>query len=164
MRGFLASTAVLGVIAVGGVPALGLVMTGEETTPSDERTATAPKSDRQGPPPWARGRGGAEGADDKVGPDQGPPAWARGGADGKQRGAPPGWARNHGGATPHGWAVREWAHCLADASKGLEAGQRPDPAACGEKPVSPGQAKSDKAKPQKAKPEKAKQPKAGRPG
>jgi len=130
MRGFLASTAVLGVIAVGGVPALGLVMTGEETTPSDQRTATGSEREAEGPPPWA--------------------------AQGKNRTTPPGWARNHGGAAPHGWAVREWAHCVAAAAQGLEPGQRLDRAgACGEKPAPPGQAK---------KPDKAKQPKAGRSG
>lgn len=135
-------------------------MTGEETTPSDQRSATVPKSDRQGPPPWARGRG--DGGDDRAGQDEGPPAWARGGADGRQRGAPPGWTRNHGGATPHGWAVREWAHCLADATKDLGPGERLDrAAACGEKPMSPGQAKAGHTKAAKA--DKAKQPKAGRP-
>ena len=145
MRGFLASTAVLGVIAVGGVPALGLAMTGEETTPEDQRSAAAPEDEREGPPPWARGRGGPKAADE-AGPDQGPPAWARGGADGKQRGTPPGWVRNHGGATPHGWAVRDWAHCLADAAKDLEPGQTLDPArACGDKPASPGKVKQGKA-------------------
>lgn len=136
-------------------------MTGEETTPTERPTATSSEDDREGPPPWARGRGGPGDADDKAGPDKGPPAWARGGADGKQRGAPPGWARNHGGATPHGWAVREWAQCLADAAKGLGPGQRLDPvAACGEKPASPGKLKQGQA----GKPDKAKQPKAGRPG
>ena len=161
MRGFLASTAVLAVITVGGVPALGLAMTGEETTPEDRPTATSSDDDREGPPPWARGRGGRGGAGDEAGPDQGPPAWARGGTDGKQRGAPPGWVRNHGGATPHGWAVGEWAHCLADAAQGLEPGQRPDrTAACGEKPMSPGHVKQGRT----AKPDKPQQPKAGRPG
>jgi len=161
MRGFLASTAVLGVIAVGGVPALGLAMTGEETAPAEQRTATGSEDDREGPPPWARGRGGPKGADDKARPDQGPPAWAGGGTDGTQRGTPPGWARNHGGATPHGWAVREWAHCLADAAKDLEPGQRLDrTAACGEKPASPGEVKKGQA----GKHGKAKQPKAGRSG
>ncbi len=161
MRGFLASTAVLGVIAVGGVPALGLVMTGEETTPSDQRTATERDDDREGPPPWARGRGRTKGADDKADADQGPPAWARGGAGGKQRGTPPGWARNHGGATPHGWAVREWAHCVAGASQALEPGRRLDKAgACGEKPTSPGHATQGQAgKP--VKPDKADKPRTG---
>jgi hypothetical protein len=158
MRGFLASTAVLGVIAVGGVPAIGLAMTGEETAPTDQRTATDPEGDREGPPPWARGRGGPKDADDKAGPDQGPPAWARGGADGKQRGTPPGWARNHGGATPHGWAVRAWAHCRADAAQGREPGEGRDAiAACGEKPASPGEVKQGQA----GKPGKAKKPKTG---
>jgi hypothetical protein len=158
MRGFLASTAVLGVIAVGGVPAIGLAMTGEETAPSEQRTAAAPEGEREGPPPWARGRGGPKGADDKADPDKGPPAWARGGADGKQRGTPPGWARNHGGATPHGWAVRAWAHCVADAAKDLEPGRRLDrTGACGEKPASPGQVKKDQA----GKPDKPNKPKTG---
>jgi hypothetical protein len=158
MRGFLASTAVLGVIAVGGVPALGLVMTGEETTPTDQRTATGPEDDREGPPPWARGRGGTKKADDEAGADKGPPAWASGGAGGKQRGTPPGWARNHGGATPHGWAVRAWAHCLADAAEDLEPGQRRDrTGACGDKPASPGKVKQG----QSGKPDKAPKPKTG---
>jgi hypothetical protein len=105
MRGVVAATAVLGVVAIAGLPTLALTLADEETGP---RTGTSRVE-----------RGG-------------PPGWARAGHD-----VPPGWARNHAGAAPHGWAVREWAHCVADAAQ-LSDGERLDPEArCGAKPKPP---------------------------
>ena len=121
MRGLVATTAVLGVLAIGGLPALALTLAAEETRPDAEPTTTLVQdpddTGRPGRPPWAQG---------------------------EDREPPPGWTRNHGGATPHGWAVREWASCMGDAAAGREPGAQPDPSgACGEKPLSPGQAKKE---------------------
>lgn len=183
MKGLVATTAVLGVLAIGGLPALALTLAAEETGPDAEPTTTlvedADDTGRPGPPPWAQGRGPGEergGEDDsETEDDEGdPPAWAQ-----RQDGAPPpGWARNHEG-TPHGWAVREWASCLADGAAENEPGERVDPETdCGPKPVPPGEAKKGpgatgqppgqqgRTEPpgQAAKPEKTKKAKPGRPG
>lgn len=125
MKGLVATTAVLGVLAIGGLPALALTLAAEETG-------------RDTQPPSTLG-------------------WAKG----TDREPPPGWVRNHGGATPHGWAVREWAHCRADQA----AGRADAEADCGPKPVSPGHAKKPSgpdSDPEKSK--KPKKPKAGRAG
>jgi len=183
MKGLVATTAVLGVLAIGGLPALALTLAAEETGPDAEPATTLVEdtdgTGRPGPPPWAQERGPGEERDaDDAGEraeDEGdPPAWAQ-----RQNGAPPpGWARNHEG-TPHGWAVREWASCLADEAAEDEPGERVDPETdCGPKPVPPGEAKKgsgvtgqpprqqDRTEPpgQAAKPEKTKKAKPGRPG
>jgi hypothetical protein len=133
MRGLLAATAVLGVVAIGGLPVLALALADAETGPdagvsaqvSDQVSAGAL---RPGPPPWAHGHGKRDDDTDD------PPGWARHGDL-----VPPGWAKNHAGRSPHGWAVREWAHCVADAAADLDGGQKLDPeAACGERPTPPG--------------------------
>jgi hypothetical protein len=184
MKGLVATTAVLGVLAIGGLPALALTLAAEETGPDADPTTTLVEdtgtAGRPGPPPWAQGRGPGEerGPDEDEGSeadDGGTPGWARGEDDGP----PPGWARNHAGATPHGWAVREWASCLADGAAENEPGDRVDPETdCGPKPVPPGEAKKgpgvtgqppgqqDRTEPpgQAAKPEKTKKAKPGRPG
>ena len=181
MKGLVATTAVLGVLAIGGLPALALTLAVEETGPDAEPTTTLVEdtddTNRPGPPPWAQGRGPDEerggDEDDSEAEDEGTPGWARG-----DDAPPPGWIRNHAGATPHGWAVREWAHCRADLAADREPGERVDEADCGDKPVSPGQAKKtpgvtgqtpgqqDRTEPpgQAAKPEKTKKAKPGRPG
>ena len=189
MRGLLATTAVLGVLAIGGLPVLALTLAADETAPAEEPATTlVDDTGRPGPPPWAQGRGPGEdrGEEDESTDAEGegePPAWAR-----RQDGAPPpGWARNHPGKTPHGWAVREWALCLAEEAENLGPGERVDPETdCGGKPVSPGEAKrsegtgqppgpqgrsgapgqQDRAEPpgQAKKPEKDKQPKSGQSG
>ncbi len=148
MRGLLATTAVLGVLAIGGLPALALTLAADETDPAQEPATTlAEDTGRPGPPPWAQGRGPGEDRgdeDDGAEPEDedGPPAWAQG----EDRQPPPGWARNHPGRTPHGWAVREWALCLAEEAENRGPGERVDPETdCGGKPVSPGQAKKSGA-------------------
>jgi len=213
MKGLVTSTAMLGVLAFGGLPALALTLAADEAEPAEEPASTlvgdVADTARPGPPPWAQGRGpgadrGADDADqddtddtddtderadaeeraDTEGGGDGPPPWAQG----ETREPNPGWARNHDGAMPHGWTVRAWAHCLADQAGDLERGQRVDPeAACGGKPVSPGEARKASGAaaqppggqgrsaapgqqdrdvpPGKAtKPEKTKQPRAGRNG
>ena len=145
MRGLLAATAVLGVVAIGGLPVLALALADAETGPDPQVSAQVSTAAlRPGPPPWAHGHG-KPGRDDKAGDDHkagedrdddadGPPGWARHGDL-----VPPGWARNHAGRSPHGWAVREWAHCVADAAADLDGGQKLDPeAACGKRPTPPG--------------------------
>jgi hypothetical protein len=106
MRGIVAATAVLGVVAIAGLPSLALTL-------ADDDTGTGTGSsrvERDGPPGWARAR----------------------------HDVPPGWARNHAGAAPHGWAVREWAHCVADAAAHRAEGEKLDPeAACGARPEPP---------------------------
>ncbi|HEX4978086.1 MAG TPA: hypothetical protein VFV40_09500 [Nocardioides sp.] len=156
MRGLVATTAVLGVLAIGGLPALALTLAAEETGPDSEPATTLVEDDgRPGPPPWAQGRGQDKDRDEKrpdgMGDDtdgdtdEGTPPWA----EGEDRQPPPGWMRNHDGATPHGWAVREWAHCLGDDAGTEEPGETVGPRSdCGEKPVPPGHA------PKPAKPEK----------
>ena len=133
MRGLLAATAVLGVVAIGGLPVLALTLADAETGPDAQVGAAAR---RPGPPPWAHGHGKPD-QDDKAGEDRdgkGPPGWARHGHL-----VPPGWAKNHAGRSPHGWAVRDWAHCVADAAADLDSGEKLDPeAACGERPTPPG--------------------------
>jgi hypothetical protein len=116
MRGLLAATAAVGVLAIGGLPALALTLAGEETGPEHRRAAVSQRA--PGPPPWAHEK-------------------ARGWMRHHDR-VPPGWARNHAGRTPHGWAVRTWAHCVADAAAGLAPGEKLDPvSACGERPERP---------------------------
>lgn len=149
MKGLVATTAVLGVLAIGGLPALALTLASEETGPDTEPTTTlvedADDTGRPGPPPWAQGRGPGEDRGDEGDSeteDEGEPGWARGGNDEP----PPGWARNHDGRIPHGWAVREWASCLADQAGDRQPGEPVDPeGVCGEKPESPGQAKRSDA-------------------
>jgi hypothetical protein len=142
VRGLLAATAVVGVLAIGGLPTLALTLADEETG-SDRSTAASQQ--QPGPPPWAHGK--ARGHEKRSGDDRahqdkqkdkaGHPGWMR--HDGR---VPPGWARNHAGRTPHGWAMRAWAHCVVDAAAGLTDGEKLDPvAACGERPEPP---KSDK--------------------
>lgn len=139
MRGLVATTAVLGVLAIGGLPALALTLAAEETGPGREPATTLVQdSESPGPPPWAHGRGRPEGPGDDVEAEgEGVPPWATGG----DREPPPGWERNHDGATPHGWAVREWARCVAAEAGDREPGDRLDrEAACGPRPVPPGHA------------------------
>ena len=142
MRGLVASTAVLGVLAIGGVPALAMTLTSDEAEPRQEPATTLAEDDddaaRSGPPAWAQN------------PDRQPP---------------PGWARNHAGAKPYGWTVRAWAYCLSQAEADRGAGESVSPRArCGEKPAKPAKA-GKAAKPDKPdKPEKATKPKAGRSG
>lgn len=152
MRGLLAATAVLGVVVIGGLPVLALTLADSETGSGDTVTLSGAGGE-PGPPPWAHGHGQkgkadhAKGRDDK-GPDdaeaedrdddRGQPGWARRGDA-----VPPGWAKHRPGATPHGWAMRTWAHCVADAAARLDEGEKLDPEdACGtrpEPPAAPGQ-------------------------
>ncbi len=137
MRGILAATAVVGVLAIGGLPALALTLADQETE-SDRSTAASQRP--PGPPPWAHGnaRGHEKpGQDDRDKGRQedksGAPGWMR--HDGR---VPPGWTRNHAGRPPHGWAMRAWAHCVTDAAAGLDDGEKLDPeAACGRRPEPP---------------------------
>lgn len=174
MKGLVATTAVLGVLAVGGLPALALTLATEETGPYEEPATTlAQDPDRPGPPPWAHGRGGTEGSEGDVEAEgEGVPPWATG----EDREPPPGWERNHGGATPHGWAVREWARCVAEEAGDREPGERLEPGSDCVRPVPPGRAKKlpgataqapgqqerDEPPGRAGKPEKTKKPKAGR--
>jgi hypothetical protein len=146
MRGVVAATAVLGVLTVGGLPAAALVVAAEETRTPDAAVA----QERTGPPPWANGQ--ARGHDEdkgKAGQDEAPRATRpendekrEGAQRGRRDGPPPGWGRHHQGRSPHGWAVREWARCLAGAAAELPEGQRLDPhGSCGGKPEPPGHAK-----------------------
>jgi hypothetical protein len=150
MRGLVAATAVLGVVVIGGLPVLALTLADSETGSGE--TVTPPWADRRpGPPPWAHGRDGKpdhgsrsddQGPDDEArdsdeaedrGHDHGQPGWARHGDA-----VPPGWAKHRAGATPHGWAMRTWAHCVADAAAKLDQGEKLDPeAACGPRPEPP---------------------------
>ena len=147
MRGLVASTALLGALALGGVPALALTLASDETEPRQAPATTlAEESDegRSGPPPWAQGRdrGDDAGERDDEGDDEGPPAWAQG----PERQAPPGWARNHAGGKPYGWRVRAWAYCVSQAEADREAGESVSPRArCGEKPAKPAKAAKPKA-------------------
>lgn len=158
MRGLVTTTAVLGVLAIGGLPALALTLAAEETGPDVESTTTlVGGADHVGkPPPWAQGHGPGEDRDTRPG--------VRGGHD----------------EAPHGWAVRQWAHCLADAARDREPGERLDSGSeCGGKPVPPGHAKRQlgataqapgqqerdeppgrAGKPEKTKPEKTNKPDA----
>ena len=151
MRGLLAATAVLGVVVIGGLPVLALTLADSETGGSE--TTTLVGADRQpGPPAWAHGHGRAGKPDHARGEDadearededrdaDGQPGWARHGDA-----VPPGWAKHRAGATPHGWQMRTWAHCVADAAARLDEGEKLDPeSACGtrpEPPAAPGQAR-----------------------
>jgi hypothetical protein len=70
----------------------------------------------------------ADTADMGRGPGDVPPGWAK----------HPGKIRGHG----HGMAMRQWAHCVGDATRGLADGERLDrEQACGGRPVPPGQLK-----------------------
>ena len=103
MRGVLVAAAVVGALAVGGLPALALVTTSQDGAPAP---AAAVRAERAGPPPWAKGPGRGQQGKDKVG---------------------------------HGTAMREWAHCVGDAARKLDPGEKLDPeAACGDKPTPPG--------------------------
>lgn len=149
MRGLLAATAVLGVVVIGGLPVLALTLADSETGGSE--TVALAGADQPGPPPWAHGHGRAgkpdhakgpddqesgDEADDEAedrGADRGEPGWARRGDA-----VPPGWAKHRPGETPHGWAMRTWAHCVADAAAKLDDGEKLDPeAACGTRPEPP---------------------------
>lgn len=135
MKGLVATTAVLGVLAIGGLPALALTLAADETERAEEPSTTLAEGppDAPGPPPWAQG---------------------------ENRQPPPGWVRNHGGARPHGWAVREWAHCRADAARSGQAGGPGGPEVdCGPKPAPPekaarGQDNAEKGKSSKDRAEK----------
>ncbi len=148
MRGLVAATAVLGVIAIGGLPVLALTLADAETGTGDTTPTAADR--RPGPPPWAHGQGKdgkpakpdkAKGddrdeADDED--DDGAEADARPGWAGRADQVPPGWAKHHPGRAPHGWAMREWAHCVGDAAADLTSGEKLDPeAACGARPEPP---------------------------
>jgi hypothetical protein len=114
MRGIVAATAVLGVLAIGGLPVLALTLADSETSSQD--TARPAADQRPGPPPWAHayGRDGKPAKPDKLHKDKskdkaerpdrddaddgdddrgtdGPPGWARGGDQ-----VPPGWAKHAG--------------------------------------------------------------------
>jgi hypothetical protein len=131
---------VLGVLAIGGLPALALTLA-QDTPAGTSREADA---DREaGPPPWAHGKAHGHdkaGKDDRVDKDKqkdkdrdGTPGWMR--HDGQ---VPPGWAKHHPGKVPHGWEMRAWARCVADAATALPDGATLDPeSACGERPSPP---------------------------
>jgi hypothetical protein len=128
MKGVLAATAVLGALAIGGLPGLALSLAADDTGSSS--TAPARLDGPPGPPAWAHGaargrdKDRADRADkDKAdkdksdkGDDDAEVRPGTGRPDGRHRGwakqggaVPPGWARNHPGMTPHGWTVREQA-------------------------------------------------------
>lgn len=143
MKGLLAATAVLGVLAIGGLPTLALTLADNET--GADTAAQVDSADQPGPPPWAHGhakghqKDGKPAKKDKAGRDEqgaggdGRPGWARNGGQ-----VPPGWAKNHPGRSPHGWAMRDWAHCLADAAGELGQGEKLDvEAVCGARPAHP---------------------------
>lgn len=151
----MAATAVVGVLAIGGLPTLALTLADGETTADTTSVADTPR--QPGPPPWAQGRAKghhkqdrddkdarkdkSDAGDNREGGD-GVPGWARHGDH-----VPPGWARNHPGRSPHGWAMRAWAHCVADAAARLPEGETLDPErACGTRPAPPrlGQQQDDR--------------------
>lgn len=160
------TSALLGVLATGGLPVLALNLTSDEAVTD---AATPSTTDPGGPPSEPPGKAAGRDKDDPRATakppkkakqegkgSSGEPGWAR------RTEVPPGWAKNHGGQRPYGWAVREWAHCMADAAAKQGQGQRANPSTtCGEKPAKPDKA----AKPGKAaKPDKAGKPSdAGRP-
>lgn len=150
MKGFVAASAVLGMFTVGGLPVLALTGTDSGTGGNDKASA-AVAARQPGPPPWAHGHGRAgkpdkpdkpdkpkgqdddDKGEDRDGDHRGQPGWARHGDA-----VPPGWAKHRPGATPHGWAMRAWAHCVADAAAGLDQGEKLDPEkACGARPKPP---------------------------
>lgn len=55
MKGVLAATVLGSVLAVGGVPALALTLTAEQTT--GPQPGVTVKAEQPGPPPWAHARG-----------------------------------------------------------------------------------------------------------
>ncbi len=151
MKAALAVTAVLSVLAIGAIPALGLtrgsadepaVVTAALVSGENDRDRGRERDRETGPPPWARGHGHAKPAkpvkpakpgkpvkaDRQDGPGDVPPGWAK----------HPGKIRGHG----HGMAMRQWAHCVGDATRELADGERLDrEQACGGRPVPPGQLK-----------------------
>lgn len=147
MKGLVAATAVLGVVAIAGLPALALTLASDETRPGSDETAQV-QDGPPGPPPWARARGHEQDKDQGKDPDKDQDKESgektKGPKDGPgarwSDGVPPGWAKAQGhkaGRTPHGWAMRDWAHCVAGAAK--PEGETFDPeAACGTRPTPPG--------------------------
>lgn len=141
MRGFLTATAVLGVLAIGGLPALALTLAADETAPAP--SAQVDSTPGNGMPPWAQGKAhgrdkagkDARKADRPADGDDGTPGWL------KQSEVPPGWTKNHGGQRPHGWNMREWAHCVGDAVADRPEGEKPNAeGACGPRPTKPSKA------------------------
>lgn len=149
MRGLVAATAVLGVLAAGGLPTLGHTPAADGTGPGGDDVTRVRDEGPSGPPPWAMGKAhgrsttkAKDKAKDKAkGAGEGPKGLKDGRGPRWSQGRPPGLAREKGpGAdrTPHGWLMRDWAHCVAGADK--PKGQRFDPeAVCGTRPTPPGQ-------------------------
>lgn len=111
VKGTLAAGALLGVLAIGGLPALAHTMAADEPTAADAADAWQPGD---GAPPWSNGhhRGQAE------------------------KGQTP-RGKTAKGRTHHGAAMREWAHCLAGAEKPSAEWKK----VCGPKPTPPGHLK-----------------------
>jgi len=164
MKAALAVTAVLSVLAIGAIPALGLTP-GTADEPAVVTAALVSGKDgldrdrdrETGPPPWAHGHGHAKPAkpakpakaDKPVKPAKPvkpvKPAKADKAYMGRGPGdVPPGWAKHPGKIRGHGhgMAMRQWAHCVGDATRELADGERLDrEQACGGRPVPPGQLK-----------------------
>ena len=145
MKAALALTAVLSVLAIGAIlgPTPGAadepaVAAAALVSGENERDRGRERDRETGPPPWARGHGHAKPAkpakpvkaDRQDGPREAPPGSSK----------HPGKIRGHGHG--HGMAMRAWAHCVGDATRGLADGERLDrEQACGGRPVPPGQLK-----------------------
>lgn len=156
MKGLLTATAVLGVLAIGGLPVLALNLAADETQPAPSAQVEGTPDD--GMPPWGKAHGrdkaGKDAVKDKDARREAKDAWkadrlddVEDGTPGwlKQSEVPPGWAKHHGGQRPHGWDMRVWAHCLADEAGNLREGEKLDPqTACGPRPAKPSKS-SDKS-------------------
>jgi hypothetical protein len=113
MRAALLNTAVVGVLTLGGLPALAMALTGDEPADVAPSEIAERDGDDQGPPPWARANGhgpkhdGRHGAVDRADRQRTtPPGWE--GKDvppGRTKGAKPGWK---GKDVPPGWAKHGW--------------------------------------------------------
>ena len=126
MKGILAAGAILGVLAVGGLPAFALTMAADPSSGSGSTADTQTWQPGDGAPPWSDGRHA-----------KGHAKWHQGESDDDVRGAgelPPGLAKT--GKTHHGAQMRDWAHCMAGAEK-------PTDHKCGAKPTPPGHDEPD---------------------
>ena len=135
MRGLVPAAVVTGVLLAGGLPAVALTSSADDSRDSSDAPSvpSAAAGTEPGPPPWAHARRHhSAGEDDDRAEDDDRPGHGRKGEHGPPAG------RGNG----HGRQMRAWAHCVGDAARALPSGARLDPEkACGDRPEPPGRSK-----------------------
>jgi hypothetical protein len=139
MKLLVGTVAVLGALAIGGIPAVAFTLAqADHGLGSESSGDSADHTPGNGPPEWAHSGHHGDKGDKGEAHDEG-----RGWGPWKDKANEHAWEMSARGRA-HGEAMREWAACVSEhaANQSDDSGFDPE-VACGTKPIPPGHLKHD---------------------